>query len=58
MQEISAASLATELIKLIIQHQTNLLPTVALGSPEQAQKAAQAIATLRRELTEQLEQQP
>lgn len=60
MQEVNAAGLATELIKLMIQHQTNpaLLPPSALGSDEQAKKAAQAIATLRQELIERLKQQP
>lgn len=58
MQEVNAASLATEFIRLMLQHQSTLLPNGVLASDEQAKKAAQAIATLRQELIAQLTQQP
>lgn len=57
MQDVNAASQATELVRLIIQHCPQAMGVASLSSEEGAKKAAQAIATLRSELIEKLKQQ-
>jgi uncharacterized protein (DUF305 family) len=55
MQELNAANLATEFIKLIIQHHPSAFGShVPLSNEEEAKKAAQAISKLRSELIAQL----
>jgi hypothetical protein len=59
MQEVNAANLATELVKMIIQNYPNAMGTTApLSNDETARKVAQAIAILRSELITKLTPQP
>lgn len=57
MDSTNAGNFASELIRLMVQHQTGLLPPNSLGNDDQARKAAQAIAAFRKELIAQLAQQ-
>jgi hypothetical protein len=55
MQEVNAATLATDLIKLIIQYHPSAMGTHApLSNEESARKVAQAISILRSELITKL----
>lgn len=58
MQEVHAVSLADEFIRLMLQHQSIVLPQGTFADDEQARTAAQAIATFRQELIARLMQQP
>lgn len=58
MQEVHAADLANNLIKLMVQHQQNLFGSAPANCAENAKTTAQALAALRAELIEQLKQQP
>lgn len=57
MTKSEAQATANEYIKLILQHQENALGMKPLQSPDNAEKAAQALAAFRKELIAQLSAQ-
>lgn len=58
MLESRAADLADKIVISLIQHQPEALAKGALESQERALEVAQAIASLRLSLVQQLTQQP
>ena len=58
MQEANAANKADDIIKLMIQHQSDAFGTYPLTDLSQAKKVALTLATLRSELIAQLMPQP
>lgn len=58
MQEVNAANKADDIIKLMIQHQSDAFGTYPLTDMSQAKKVALTLATLRSELIAQLMPQP
>ena len=57
MTREEAAARADDIIRLLLTHQPGTLGTGPLVNGDTAQRAAQAIATFRKELIGQLEQQ-
>ncbi len=58
MQQVNAAAIANDIIKLLLTHQQNPLGTSPLLDEADAQKAAKTLAAFRKELIALLKDEP